>query len=264
MAKFSLLTSLYIFLFFNLYAQEVKIFSWNLESGGNDPQYISKRISDLSGYDLFGLCEVDPDNILQYIQAAGTTFKAVLGTTGRNDRLVIFYNQDKFNLKDTLQLHYCNIDGTVRSPLIATLQDKRSGTIFKFMVNHLARGDKKDGRENRRYIQSQLLASWFSMQNLPVIAVGDYNYDLDIYDSDHDPSFDAFTYGNHVHWLYPEEFVRTHCNESYDAAILDFAFINRLAFKLNPKCKILIHEDDCLFPEKNSDHRPVQISLRLL
>jgi endonuclease/exonuclease/phosphatase family metal-dependent hydrolase len=64
-----------------------------------------------------------------------------------------------------------------RSPLVLKLKHNGTGKEFFFMVNHLYRGN---GIDARRLDQATALNQWAAAQTLPVIAVGDYNFDYDL------------------------------------------------------------------------------------
>ncbi len=75
-----------------------------------------------------------------------------------------------------------------------------------FMVEHPYRS-----RANRRHEQSELLNEWAQDQALPVIAVGDYNYNWDVPDgdTDHDASFDFLTADDVFTWVRPPTLIAT-------------------------------------------------------
>jgi len=72
-----------------------------------------------------------------------------------------------------------NVGGNVRAPLVAQLRLKPAGPEFLFMVNHLYRSNTE-----WRHEQARLLNAWARSQTLPVIAVGDYNFDWDVSNGD--------------------------------------------------------------------------------
>ena len=65
----------------------ISILAWNVESGGNDPSVIAAQLTELSGYDVYCLCEVSAKNFNRYREAVGDDFTSVEGTLGRADRL---------------------------------------------------------------------------------------------------------------------------------------------------------------------------------
>lgn len=124
------------------------------------------------------------------------------------------------------------------------------------MVNHLYRGSVVD---SRRLDQATALNEWAQAQTLPVIAVGDYNFDYDL-----DPGESSENYnkglgnmiaGNVFQWIEPEVKIKTH--DSYYNSILDFIFLRDTPGTFTAISKILQKDGD--FPDDNRtpDHRPV-------
>jgi endonuclease/exonuclease/phosphatase family metal-dependent hydrolase len=73
---------------------------------------------------------------------------------------------------------------------VAHFRLKPAGPELLFMVNHLYRGNA-DGRHE----QARLLNAWAREQTIPVIAVGDYNFDWDVTTGEtvHDQGYDLLT-----------------------------------------------------------------------
>jgi hypothetical protein len=94
-------------------------------------------------------------------------FRRIMGTTGDEDRLLIAYNVDRFDLVRHFELTHINVGGNVCAPLVAHLRLKPTGPELLFMVNHLYRS-----HTDRRHEQALLLNEWARSQTLPVIAVG--------------------------------------------------------------------------------------------
>jgi len=93
---------------------------------------------------------------------------------------------------------------TPRSALVVKLKHTVSDREFFFMVNHLYQGT---GVDHRRLDQAKKLREWAEQQTLPVIAVGDYNFDYDL-----DPQDSQYNYqkglgdmvaGSIFKWLTP-------------------------------------------------------------
>ena len=81
-------------------------------------------------------------------------------------------------------------------------RDRESGVDFLITVNHLARGN-----ENIRRRQAAGLRKWAEAQSLPLIAIGDYNFDYDFRTKAGNMAFQLFTKDNVWKWLRPEELV---------------------------------------------------------
>jgi endonuclease/exonuclease/phosphatase family metal-dependent hydrolase len=126
------------------------------------------------------------------------------------------------------------------------------------MVNHLYRTNTE-----RRHEQAPLLNVWARQQALPVIAVGDYNFDWDVRNGDtvHDRGYDLLAAEGTFAWVRPPHLIRTQC--SFDS-VLDFVFVAGAAQGLQASSEILAAEESyCPDTNTRSDHRPVLASFDL-
>jgi endonuclease/exonuclease/phosphatase family metal-dependent hydrolase len=239
--------------------RRVTIVSWNVESGGADTAAIAARMRTFEGVDVWGLSEVQNDAwATQFARAAadgeGASFARVLGTTGNTDRLAIVYNTGRLALVRSFELPEINVSGTVRAPLVAHLRETATGDEFLFMVNHLYRSDSAG-----RHQQAQLLNAWARTQTLPVIAVGDYNFDWRVQggDQSHDRGYDLMIADSAFTWVRPTQIVRSQCDAGFDS-VLDFVFVNPAARAWTGSAEILVAPGDCGNAARNPDHRPVR------
>ncbi len=248
-----------------VFGAEITVVGWNVESGGANMGVLAKQIQDLKGVDVWGFCEVLDESWAKTFrqsasQGTGTKFRDVISNTGGRDRLLILYNTNKFDLLEHSELHYMNPDFKVRSPLVAKLRAKDDGQEFLFLVNHLYRGN-----EQARWEQARLLNEWAKKQTLPIIAVGDYNFDWEVEggDTKHDKGFDSLTSGDFFHWVRPDKLIKTECASEYNS-VLDFIFIGGAAREWKASSQILFPEDSyCADGSTKSDHRPVQAKIGL-
>ena len=241
----------------------VDVMSYNLQSGHAKIPVLADEIKLMSDtVDLWGLSEVQNEDWAKDLEVAaengsGVEFGQILGTTGGTDRLLILFNEKMFEYVDDFELHRINprVDGRrrVRSALVARLKLKTTGQEFLFMVNHLYRG-----RANRRHEQAELLNEWGAQQKLPVIAVGDYNFDWEVSggDSDHDLGYDNFVEDGVFVWVRPDTLVKTQKSDRYDS-VLDFVFTNRFASSFAIDSEIIVTKNDIPDTPEISDHRPV-------
>jgi endonuclease/exonuclease/phosphatase family metal-dependent hydrolase len=173
-----------------IHAEELRILAWNVESDGNNPDVIVSQLHELSGYDIVGLTEVRASSIKKYVDAlsaSGNTFLSINTATGGSDRIALAYNTKRLQLLSGYEMHrfgdwLLNSQGDDgrwrhRSPLVGHFRDRESSVDFLVTVNHLARGD-----ENIRRRQAAGLRKWAEAQSLPLIAIGDYNFDYNFHD----------------------------------------------------------------------------------
>jgi hypothetical protein len=214
--------------------------------------------------DIWGLCEVQAAWAAQFETAAeegeDADFMHVLGTTGRGDRLLIIYDNERLELIDYEELHAMNPQGRVRSPLVADFRLRATGDEFKFMVNHLYRT-----REDARHEQSRQLQAWAEAETEPIIAVGDYNYDWSIPggDEDHDPGYDFLTAEDVFRWLRPTGLYRTQYSRRAPESVLDFVFLANEEGSISGESEIIVEPGD--FPDngRTPDHRPILATLTI-
>ena len=158
-------------------AEQLRVIGWNVESGGARPEVLDNVIADMQGVDIWGFSEVQNSTWVDLFEIAAedgenANFNTIIGTTGGGDKLLIVYDDNRFELVNQFELDHINIGGNVRAPLVAKMRLRSTGKEFLFMVNHLYRS-----KADRRHEQAQLLNEWAQNQTLPVIAVGDYNFD---------------------------------------------------------------------------------------
>ena len=233
------------------------VVSWNIQSGQADPQQIAPRIRAFQDVDLWGFSEVQNDAAADVLERAAedgenADFRRIVGTTGGEDRLVIIYDSNRFRRISNFQLHHIN-QGNHRAPLVAQLRDQTTGQEFLFMVNHLARANT-----SLRHKQAGLLRRWAENQVLPVIAVGDYNFDWEVEggDAHHDLGYDRMTEDEVFTWVRPERLIKSQCSEEYNS-VLDFVFVSTPASSWSGSSEIIVVPGDCPDDNLTPDHRPV-------
>jgi hypothetical protein len=238
-------------------AQTVTLVSWNVESGGSDNQTIRQRMASFQGVDLWGLSEVASVSAAGVFETGAedgeqANFDRIVSTTGGEDRLAIIFNANRFRLVRSQELMHIN-QGNHRAPLVAELQEVTTNRNFLFMVNHLARGDASLRRR-----QATQLNEWVRTQTLPVIAVGDYNFDWEVMggDQNHDLGYDNMTNGGAWTWVRPATLIKSQCDPNFNS-VLDFIFVNAAAQSWSGTTEILVAPNDCNPSPLTSDHRPV-------
>jgi hypothetical protein len=264
-------------------AQNMTVVSWNAESGGANPDTIANHANPdtianhmnlhFGAIDIWGISEVSaswaPTLEAAAEAAGGVDYGSVLGTTGGADRLLILYNDERFDLTGTEELEDINIGGYVRAPLVATLLDNESGAQFSVMMNHLYRTN-----EGARHQQSTMLNQWATTTDATVIALGDYNYDWETVggDADHDLGYDNLVADGVFEWVRPSTLARTQCSKRtrsdgtvycrYDS-VLDFVFVAGGAQDWQATGSIVTWEDDFPDDHLHPDHRPVSATFVL-
>ena len=239
-------------------AEQVRVIGLNIE-GGYKPdatlETIVQNVKALSPADLWGFSEVTesewPDSITE---ATGQNSKFVLGTTS-NDRLLAVYNSEKFTLVESFELDQFKFGDNGRAPLVLHLRHLSTGTEILFVVNHLHRSANV-----KRSQQARGLNIWGSKNYLPIIAVGDYNFDWNISPSlpYRDRGFDLLVADDVFVWVRPDVLVKTQCSKKYNS-VLDFAFVANSAKQWPRESRILSIDDNCEDTGDTYDHRPVEL-----
>ncbi len=239
----------------------ITVVGWNTELNDAAIDVLAERIAAFQDVDLWGLVEVNqPIAQTTLAQAAGVgenaTFATVLGTSGGGDRLLALYDTTRFTLLDSWEETAINTTGNARAPLVLQLREKTTDREFLFMINHLYRS-----RDDERHKQAELLNAWAARQVLPVIAVGDYNFDWDIANGrqKHDAGYDLMTQNNHFQWVQPTALVTTQCSgwPCEFNSVLDFVFTAGTAQAWRAESAIVVAPGDFPDDATTSDHRPV-------
>lgn len=240
--------------------QPATVIGFNVESGGADPAVVAAVVTSLGGAEIWGFAEVESAEVAADLVAAaagaGQTLRHVVGSTGWSDRLVLAWDDARYEAEATEELHDINVGGTARAPLVVTLRERSTDASFRVMVNHLWRTEA-----DARHEQAALLNDWGRDQALPFVAIGDYNFDWKVTggDTDHDAGYDQLTRDGVFTWVKPDPLVRTQCSAWYDS-VLDFAFVGGGA-QAWPAASEVLRTDAAYCEEaaNGSDHRPVRL-----
>ena len=242
-----------------LFQEPIEIINFNVESGQASIEHVATQVAEYQGCDLWAFVEVQDDHWAKRLEEAAESgenqdFTPILGSTGREDKLLIVFDSSKFEYLKHFELDHVNIKGRVRAPLVALLIHKKSGQKFYLMVNHLYRGSAEG-----RHEQAKLLNAWAEKSKLPILAVGDFNFDWDIDHGDvvHDPGYDYFVENVTFTWVKPKRIYKTHTDPKYNT-LLDFVFVSGQAQRWKISSEVLLGwsgpKDDMF----RSDHEPIR------
>ncbi len=249
---------------------DLTIVAFNVESGDANPVHVAEQhVAPLDGVDIWGFSEVQNAEWLRLLEKGAETgeranFHSILGASGGDDRLAIVYNSAQLRAIRTEELDALSFGGRVRAALITHFQVRRNGQEFLLMVNHLYRSENE-----RRHEQAQMLNTWAQTQTLPIIAIGDYNFDFDVVQGDQgtrDRGFDLMLQNGIFQWIRPQTLVPTHCDSTYNT-ILDFIFVGNSAINWPVKESAILFADPnsgyCPDTDIKSDHRPVMATVEI-
>jgi len=296
-------------------AEPLRILTWNVESDrpdnnfdadGNDSATISTELRQLQNefgpYDLVGLQEVRAENAAAYEQALeenGRNYRRFVSESGGSDRLVMLLDETRFRAEgDSRELESHGEvllpGGRSRRPLYIVLTDRENDDLrFVFMNNHLTRGNRTD-----RQRQALVLRMWAESQSMPIVAVGDYNFDFVFENLTGNVSMAIFLappagQPSVWKWVVPDGSVETVGSgadertvvaatfidtnwadqfgtgddvsdvrrDRYPGSSLDFIFVGQAARNWKVNSKVIVRGGD--FPDgpNTSDHRPVEATL---
>ena len=244
------------------------ILHWNVESGGNDPATIAKQLIALGRYNIIGLSEVAKPEI--YEQAISRNwpdrYGYIRGRSGRGDKLQILYDKIQFDHVGSAEMDEANgiklNDGNQRAPLYARLKDRSNDQELIVVLNHLARGDAEF-----RAQQAAGLREWARTKSVPIVAIGNYNFDYDFKTQKGNSGFDAFLQDGVWKWIKPDPMIDTNWSDNgnggdrYPDSLLDFSFVAGAAKDWEAECRVIVRDGDFPDDEMTSDHRPIELIL---
>jgi endonuclease/exonuclease/phosphatase family metal-dependent hydrolase len=245
-------------------ADPLKVITYNLESNSlkkTNPRLVAQDLQLIPPADIWGLTEVGNENDARIfhnaISQGKSHYGSILGKTGAGDRLQITFNTQRLKLINNQEIP--NIGGT-RAPLVAQFEFIPNQQEFLFVVNHFNRSDT-----DKRELQAENFRQWARSQQLPIIAVGDYNFDFSLSTQKGNQAYNIFTVDDTFTWLKPSCLTTntcpstgTQCNSRYDG-ILDFIFLGNQAQQWQGSSEILfIDQPVCQKnPRGYADHYPV-------
>ena len=244
---------------------EIEFLSWNLESEGSDPTVIGQQLADRRRYDVYALSEVllSAKEILE--NSLGENYVSVVSESGFNDRLAIFYDSTKFEELKHFEIREINFKHRYRAPLVVHLRHKATHVEFLVMNNHLARG-----KAPIRQQQATQLVEWARTQLMPVVALGDYNFDYVFETKKGNEAFSNMLKDNVWEWVKPEQLIDTNWydnpedpdgEDDYPGSMLDFAFVSGPAKDWEKRCRVIVTDGDFPDDENTSDHRPFELTV---
>lgn len=104
---------------------------------------------------------------------------------------------------------------------------------------------------------------------MPIIAVGDFNFDYDFATKNGNEAFRQFMQDGIWKWVKPEKLVDTNWADrnndgvdDYPGSMLDFVFAANAAKEWKTECRVIFRDGDFPDDDKTSDHRPVELIVR--
>ena len=216
-------------------------------------------------YDIYGFTEVRRQEWPAIKHALGDDFFCWYSKTGFDDRTAYAIDKDRFDIVKKYEMgRFKNKKlnpGNYRSPHVFELHDRVTNTPFAIVLNHLARGKAEVRQE-----QAEGLRRWGRSMKLPLIAIGDYNFDYAFKTQKGNRSFGLFMADETFHWVRPHPLIDSNWfdgdgdgKDDFPGSILDFAFVAGNAKNWSPVSQVIVREGDFPDNDQTSDHRPLEL-----
>ena len=212
------------------------------------------------------ITEVSPANTRRYTAAIGDSYKSLVTATGRSDRMMIVYNANRLEELEHAELEAHDGVRTNdenlrhRSPLMEVSPQAQRCRV---PASAESRGRWQCEAAPRA---SQALRLWAADQELPIVGIGDYNFDFDFPTRRGNPAFDEFHLDYVWYWVEPMKLVDTNWSDrdgdgvdDYPHSCLDFTFVAGKAKLWHSRSRVIVRDGDFPDDDKTSDHRPVEL-----
>ena len=261
-----------------VFAFDLTVVSFNVESDADTrSDKVAKDIKRIPASHIWGLVEVDGEDLDEYEAAFGQNYRMIVGKTEASNRrpddlMAIAY--DSTVLEQLGESKELSGAGGSRHPLLAKFRIVETGQKIWFVVNHFQRGLGAPTNEMRQ-AQASWLNDWAQEKadnKYPpaIVLIGDYNFDASPYTKRGNPAFEIFMSNGMFRWVEPEclsdkscPLTGTGCNPVYNS-ILDFVFLAGPARSWKASSEILFgSESEYCANEKTggADHRPIRAVL---
>ena len=247
--------------------EPIRILAWSIDSGGSDSNKILQQLqNEMPTFEVLALAQVSAKDIELFSNVfdSGGSFA---GTTGGNDRLLLAW-ADRYEVVEKIELLTVQDEefapGKHRAPLAVHLRDLQTAKEFWVLHNHLARSN-----ENLRNKQVDLLVQWARQQEIPIVAVGNYNMDYDITARSGNTAYDNMIADKTFVWIQPDKMIDTNWADpdgdgvdNFPNSMLDLVFVAGLARDWDISSEVIVREGDFPDDATTSDHRPIAVEVR--
>ncbi len=232
----------------------VSIVAFNVESDGSSDFVIGEQLAASHDIDLWVLTEVWehkwPGRLADAAQRAdGMAYERILGSTGRDNRIMLLYRPDRLRLLESAELTDVPHGKREAAPLSARFAGP-GGVEFDVVAVLLSKNRK------RRTEQARALNAWATGRDRPAVAAGTFFFDMPIGDPpDSVEAFAAMTAGEHWRWLAPAQLVPTQCDRG--ERMDDFVFVSGTAESWTAESEIMFRQSNyCRENDRTSTYRP--------
>jgi hypothetical protein len=242
------------------------VLSWNVDSGQAEPQIVALQISQIKGVDLWGLCEVRDESSARLFEGAANQdepgrFARVLSPTAGSDRSCILFDRAKFEGLGCIELpwrghRWYHRSLGLRPGLAVHLRHRATGLGLYFVVNRFYTPTSDE--------QAVVLNQWAAGQDIPVIAVGTYDFPYrqetgPVYNAGRQ-GYAALTADGIFRWLKPAQPIPTIRRDGFDTTD-DFIFLAGNGQSLSGQSWVLVEGRDFPNDGMTSNHRPIMATL---
>lgn len=246
-----------------LAAASLTVVGFNVSAKTSDPQPVARGVLGAQkGVDLWVLTQTNQSEI--FLQTAregtGAAFEKLFQMESGADRLLILYNADRLEVRESFNLGSMEVkvEDRTRTPLAARFRLKGTGEEFLVVAVDLTGVRKK-----LRHDVARALNDWARGRVLPVIVVGSLGLDWAVEggETQHDAAYDLLTADGVLTWVRPEPLVPTQCASNL---VQDFVFLAPGTAHWQAAGQVLFADDPKYCSAKgNSAFRPVAARLEV-
>lgn len=247
-------------------SKNYSILYWNIEFSDIDPVSVSNQLIGLGRYDLVALSGTTKSMVYEQAMARNwpNRFGFIHGMTKKNDSSVVFYDKKRFNLVESSEVAaVASVNESQHAPFCVRLNEYLGAQDLAVVMNTIASGDM-DFQEN----QAAALREWARGQSMPLIALGQCDFDYERQAQRGNACFHAFIRDGVWEWVKPVELsvAKGHGKkkgiEGYFDIGQEFSFVGGAARDWSAEFRPAVRWRDFSGDKKTGEHRPVELNLK--